>query len=92
MQLSDVKPNSITFASILPACATMGALEEGMDIHQSVVENGFALNVVVVSALIAMYAKCGRIEKARELFDKMHGVNTISWNAMIARYAQNGFF
>ena len=64
MQLSDVKPDSATFASILRACATMGALEEGMDIHQSVVENGFASNIIILSVLICMYEKCGRIHKA----------------------------
>ena len=44
------------------------------------------------NTLIAMYAKCGRTKKTRELFDKIHGVNTVSWNAIIAGYAQNGFF
>jgi pentatricopeptide repeat protein len=27
---------------------------------------------LVESALVDMYAKCGSIEKAREVFDKMH--------------------
>ena len=91
MQLSGVKPNSTTFASILPACATMGSLEEGMDIHERVVENGFASNIVVVSALIDIYAKCGRIHKTRKLFDKMHDANTISRTAMIGGYAIHGY-
>jgi len=42
----------------------MGALEEGMDIHQRVVENGLALNIMVWTALIDMYAKCETIHKA----------------------------
>jgi len=46
---------------ILPTCATMRALEEGMEIHQRVVENGFPLNVVAMNALIGMHAKYGRI-------------------------------
>lgn len=62
MQLSKVKPNFATFVSILAACATMGALEEGMDIHQRVVENGFSWNVVVWSTLLTMYAESGRIQ------------------------------
>ncbi|XP_057873045.2 pentatricopeptide repeat-containing protein At3g24000, mitochondrial-like [Cryptomeria japonica] len=90
MQLAGVKPNSTTFASILPACAKMGALEQGMDIHQSIMEAGLLSDIIVGNALIDMYAKCGSIDKARELFDKMPHRNVVSWNAMIARYAHNG--
>ncbi|XP_057816435.1 pentatricopeptide repeat-containing protein At2g13600 [Cryptomeria japonica] len=92
LQMVGLMPNSTTFASILSACAKVGALEQGMDIHQSIVKTGFSPDIVVASALVDMYAKCGRIHKARELFDKMPQRNVISWTAMIAGYAQNGFF
>ncbi|KAH9328534.1 hypothetical protein KI387_000642 [Taxus chinensis] len=45
----------------------------------------------VANALIDMYAKCGSMHKARELFDKVPQRDVVSWNAMIAGYAQNGF-
>ncbi|XP_057870779.1 putative pentatricopeptide repeat-containing protein At1g68930 isoform X2 [Cryptomeria japonica] len=91
MQLTGVNPNSATFVSILPACAKMGALEQGVEIHQSIIESGFLSDVVVVSALVDMYAKCGRIHKARELFDKMFQRDAVSWSVMIAGYAMHGF-
>lgn len=52
MQLSNVKLNFVTFTSILLACATMGVLEEGMHIHQIIIENGFSSNIIIVNANI----------------------------------------
>ncbi|XP_057862804.2 pentatricopeptide repeat-containing protein At2g13600 [Cryptomeria japonica] len=92
MQQTGVKPDQFTFATILPACAKLRALEQGIDIHQNIVERGFLSDVVIASALVDMYAKCGNIRKARQLFDKMPGRNVISWNAMIVGYTQNGLF
>jgi pentatricopeptide repeat protein len=91
MQLAGYRPNPTTFVSILPACAKMGALEQGMDIHQIAIDNGFSSDVMVMNALIDMYAKCGDIQKARDLFDKMSERDVISWTSMVAGYAHNGF-
>eukprot|EP01018_Ginkgo_biloba_P007728 Gb_21234 [translate_table: standard] len=90
MQLADVKPDSKTFASVLPACANFAALEQGIEIHKEILRSGFQADVFVVNALIDMYAKCGSIEKAWDLFDKMQQRNVISWTAMIGGYAMHG--
>eukprot|EP01018_Ginkgo_biloba_P002565 Gb_33726 [translate_table: standard] len=91
MQLAGVKPNSMTFASVLPACANLAALEQGMEIHEEINRNGFQSNVFLGNALIDMYAKCGSIEKARDLFDKMDQRTDVSWTAMIGGYAMHGY-
>eukprot|EP01018_Ginkgo_biloba_P002829 Gb_14728 [translate_table: standard] len=90
MQLAGVKPNRNTFASVIPACAKLAALEQGMEIHDDITRSGFQSDVFVESALVDMYAKCGSIEKARDLFDKMHRRNAVSWTAMIGGYAMHG--
>eukprot|EP01018_Ginkgo_biloba_P003212 Gb_06361 [translate_table: standard] len=91
MQRTGIQPDQFTFASVLPACANLGALEQGMDIHEQIIKGGFQSNVFVENALVDMYAKCGSIENARNLFDKMLKRDTVSWNAMIGGYAMHGY-
>eukprot|EP01018_Ginkgo_biloba_P016323 Gb_33311 [translate_table: standard] len=90
MQLAGVKPNSVTFASILPACANLVALEHGKEIHENAVRSGFESDIVVGNALVDTYCKCGSIKDARQVFDKMPKQNVISWTAMIIGYAMHG--
>eukprot|EP01018_Ginkgo_biloba_P037440 Gb_29880 [translate_table: standard] len=90
MQLADVKPNSITIVSVLPACACLGALPQGKGIHVHIIKSGYGSNLSVENSLVAMYAKCGHIELARHVFDKMSERDEISWNTVIMGYVQNG--
>ncbi|KDO70478.1 hypothetical protein CISIN_1g0374141mg, partial [Citrus sinensis] len=52
--------------------------------------NKFLLDVILGTAVIDMYAKCGSIDSAREIFDRMRQKNVISWSAMIAAYGYHG--
>eukprot|EP01018_Ginkgo_biloba_P024429 Gb_13303 [translate_table: standard] len=90
MQLADMKPNSITMVSVLSSYAQLGALQQGKWIHDYIIRSGFESDVFVGTALIDMYAKCGSIEIARQMFDKMSKRNVVSWNAMIAGYGMHG--
>eukprot|EP01018_Ginkgo_biloba_P031753 Gb_05982 [translate_table: standard] len=90
MKLTGVKPNSDTFASILPACANLVVLEHGKVIHEDIIRYGFQSDVFVASTLVDMYAKCGNIEDARKVFGKMPTRDVVSWNAMIVSYAMHG--
>eukprot|EP01018_Ginkgo_biloba_P013233 Gb_05439 [translate_table: standard] len=90
MQRTGIQPNQFTFAKVLPVCAKLAALEQGLEIHEDIIRSGVQTDVFVESALVDMYAKCGRIDKARYVFDKMHQRNVVSWNAMIAGYTQYG--
>ena len=53
-------------------------------------EFGFEFDVFVGNGLVDMYAKCGCIEDARQVFDRMRRRNFVSWNAMISGYVQSG--
>ncbi|XP_057862771.2 putative pentatricopeptide repeat-containing protein At3g23330 [Cryptomeria japonica] len=91
MQLAGVKPDSTTFSSLFPTCAKMGGLEQGMNVHQDLIERRFWADVSVANTLMDMYAKCGRIHKSSEIFGKILKRDLVSWNSRLAGYAQNGF-
>jgi pentatricopeptide repeat protein len=87
-----VYPNAATFSCILKACGSLGTLEMGKEIHEEITEKNLLKdNVVLGTALVDMYAKCGSLEKAQEVFQELPRENIIAWNAMIAGYAKHGF-
>ncbi|KAF8412084.1 hypothetical protein HHK36_000038 [Tetracentron sinense] len=91
MEKEEVRSNEVTIASILPACANLGALEVGERIETYAREKGFLRNLFVSNALLEMYAKCGKIEIARRVFDEIgSGRNLCSWNSMIMGLAVHG--
>ncbi|KDP28448.1 hypothetical protein JCGZ_14219 [Jatropha curcas] len=85
-------PNEVTIASVLPACANLGALEVGERIEAYARKNGLLSNMYVSNALLDMYARCGKIDVARQVFDEIIGKrkNLCSWNSMIMGLAIHG--
>ncbi|XP_057865522.1 pentatricopeptide repeat-containing protein At2g13600 [Cryptomeria japonica] len=83
-------PNQSTFSAVLSACGNLAALEKGRHIHGLIIKTLFKLGVFVGNALTTMYAKCGVIEDARRVFDRVTEQNVVTWNALIAGYAQHG--
>eukprot|EP01018_Ginkgo_biloba_P001986 Gb_13633 [translate_table: standard] len=90
MQGEGVKLDKFSFSTILNACASLRALERGKHVHAHVIKTGFESNVFVGSALVDMYAKCGCIDDARQVFDKICKRDLVFWTTMITGYAQNG--
>lgn len=91
MRKHGVDPDSTTFVSVLSACSQLGALGLGCWVHDYVLNNCFYLNVVLGTSLINMYARCGNVSKAREVFDSMNERNVIAWTAMISGYGMHGY-
>lgn len=90
-QERDVRPNAITVASVLPACANLGALEVGERIEEYARKVGFFKDLYVSNAILEMYARCGKIDTARRVFDEIgRRRNLCSWNSMIMGLAVHG--
>ncbi|CAK9878571.1 unnamed protein product [Sphagnum jensenii] len=90
MQLEGMKPNSATFAGVVNACASIVALEEGRHTHQQIIRSGCESDVNVQNSLIDMYAKCGSMEDAWRVFNKMASHDVVSWNIMILGHLKRG--
>ncbi|KAK9670598.1 hypothetical protein RND81_13G212000 [Saponaria officinalis] len=82
--------NQYAFGSVLSACAGLVDLEMGTQVHGAMLKTGFSMDVYMGSALVDMYAKCGEVECARKVFDRMNDRNRVTWNSLITCYEQNG--
>lgn len=90
MQIQGIKPDKYTLVALLTGCAQLGALQQGEWIHDYMKENRITVTAVVGTALIEMYAKCGCIEKSKEIFDELEEKDTASWTSIICALAMSG--
>jgi pentatricopeptide repeat protein len=67
-------------------------LDHGKWVHAQIVKAGLETDVVVATALINMFAKCGSLQDTQQIFDKMKVHNAISWTAMINAYTEHGVY
>ncbi|XP_008797359.2 pentatricopeptide repeat-containing protein At1g19720 [Phoenix dactylifera] len=88
MQLSGVEPNGMTIATAISACTSLKALSKGKELHSYAVKIGSAGSVLVANSLIDMYAKCGRLVDAENVFDQTAEKDVFTLNSMIGGYAQ----
>ncbi|XP_059298577.1 putative pentatricopeptide repeat-containing protein At5g52630 [Lycium ferocissimum] len=90
MLRNGVRPDDHIFPCATKACGILGDYRIGQSIHGFALKIGFEFDVFVGSSLVDMYAKCERIEIAREVFDEMPDRNVVTWSGMIYGYAQMG--
>lgn len=90
MQNARIEPSVHTMASLLGACACLGALEQGEWVHAYIEKNDIEANSIVLTALIDMYCKCGRLDKALWVFGNAPQKGLSSWNSMISGLAIHG--
>lgn len=90
MQLSRVYPDSTTLVGFLPACSLLAALRKGTCAHGYCITHDFMADTSISNALIDMYSKCGKVDIAKKVFDRMQKRNVVSWNAMLSGYGTHG--
>ncbi|KAJ4951200.1 hypothetical protein NE237_028032 [Protea cynaroides] len=92
MEKAHVVPIESTLVCVLSACGQSGSLDLGQWFHYYYVDQKrVKLSVILANAFIDMYAKCGNIDAAVEVFIIMAEKDLVSWNSMIVGYAVHGY-
>lgn len=76
--------DSVLLASVLTSSSQLAILGLGCEIHGYAVRHGRDNEVMVSSALVDMYAKCGFLESGIRVFRNMVGRNIVSYNSVIS--------
>ncbi|KAK3124672.1 hypothetical protein QOZ80_7BG0590440 [Eleusine coracana subsp. coracana] len=91
-------PDAYTIQSVLGACAGAGTLSLGLYAHALLLRElggagageDVSRDVLINNSLVDLYGKCGAVELARQVFDRMPQRDLSSWNAMILALANHG--
>ncbi|KAL9691855.1 hypothetical protein QQ045_012282 [Rhodiola kirilowii] len=83
--------NYVTLSSLLLAITQSLDILMGKWVHVYHVKHMVTgCRIMVETALVDMYAKCGRLSMAMSVFCQMSRRNVVSWNAMLSGLAMHG--
>lgn len=87
-----VSPDLDCLSGVVVSCRHLGSLLGGREIHSYGIKmkSCIAFYKSVGAALLTMYAKCGRIQDARNVFKLMDQDDVVTWNAMILGFVELG--
>ncbi|KAL9679426.1 hypothetical protein QQ045_017286 [Rhodiola kirilowii] len=90
MNLKGLKPDAVSVASVLPACARTTAHNQGKEIHGYLIRSRIDMSITVINAVMDMYIKSGYIDYAITIFEGMQKKDIVSWTVMILGYSLHG--
>ncbi|KAG9135524.1 hypothetical protein Leryth_021965 [Lithospermum erythrorhizon] len=88
MQLEGVGVSQSTYASVFRSCAALCESIFGAQLHCHALKTNFGYDVIVGTAILDMYAKCGNLSDAAKMFKMFPKRNLQSHNALIVGYAR----
>ncbi|KAL8201574.1 hypothetical protein R6Q57_010721 [Mikania cordata] len=90
MQSDALKPDSVTVASLLSACASIVAFTKGLQLHSYAIKAGMCSDIIIEGSLLDLYVKCSDVDTAHEFFLTTEKENVVLWNVMLVAYGQLG--
>ncbi|OIT05139.1 PREDICTED: pentatricopeptide repeat-containing protein At2g13600-like [Nicotiana attenuata] len=85
----EIEADTFTLGSALAACADMGFLRRGKEIHSCAIVRGLQTDAFVGGALVEMYSKCLDVNAAQKAFDEVNERDIPTWNALVSSYARS---
>jgi len=83
--------DSFMYVEVLRRCLKEENLNVNVakQVHDYINQSGVEQNTYVANNLVSVYIRCGELEDARGVFDKLVNKNVFSWNIMIGGYAKH---
>ncbi|XP_047320046.1 pentatricopeptide repeat-containing protein At3g09040, mitochondrial [Impatiens glandulifera] len=89
MRLEGIAPDEVSLTGIANACANLQAINTGKQVHCLSVKLGLENGLYCGSSLIDMYCKCGAMEDAYGILNRMPKLNVPAINALIGGYSKS---
>ncbi|KAJ8900684.1 hypothetical protein K2173_025495 [Erythroxylum novogranatense] len=83
-----INPTNLTV--MFEACGNFGRYREGMQLHGLALRIGSQIDILLGNSIISMYGRCGFLNEATRVFQRMRDKDMVSWNLLISGYVQQG--
>ncbi|XP_054805082.1 pentatricopeptide repeat-containing protein At1g32415, mitochondrial [Prosopis cineraria] len=90
MRSQGVSPLNSTYSVLFGAMGAMAYLDQGRQLHGLKIKTVYEYDLILENSLISMYAKCGEIGDAYNVFSNMTYRDIVSWNSMIMGLSDHG--
>ncbi|CAF1762446.1 unnamed protein product [Brassica oleracea var. botrytis] len=90
MRLEKLKFDCVTLSTLMSAAARTQNSKLGKEVQCYCIRHSFESDIVLASAVVDMYAKCGSIVDAKKVFDSTVQKDLILWNTLLAACAESG--
>lgn len=90
MRAHGVPPLNATFSVLFGAAGATANIDLGRQIHCVLMKAESESDLILENCLISMYAKCGVIDNAYNIFSNMVSRDLVSWNSMVMGFSHHG--
>ncbi|KAF5747155.1 pentatricopeptide repeat-containing protein [Tripterygium wilfordii] len=89
-----IQLDEFTYTSLVSGCANAGFFQLGKEVHahilRTVPKPAPDFSLPVNNALVTLYCRCEKVDKAKNIFEKMPMRDVVSWNAVLSGYVNAG--